>query len=127
MYTKEGSKELDEAIKSLKRDYPNEKDCKVIKKAGYNTEVYKIEIGTLLYAVKLYRKAKENEIPGVRELSRANWMSSSQFKRWATVVDNWGDSQTPECIFYVRIHLNDQMSAKDVNLIERYFYKLVIQ
>ena len=72
-------------------------------------------------------KAKENEIPGVRELSKANWMSSSQFKRWATVVDNWGDSQTPECIFYVRIHLNDQMSAKDVNLIERYFYKLVIQ
>ncbi len=72
-------------------------------------------------------KAKEDEIPGVRKLSNANWISPNQFKRWATVIDNWGDSQTPECIFYVKIHLNDQMSAKDVNLIERYFYKLVIQ
>ena len=72
-------------------------------------------------------EAKEVEIPGVRELSSAGWVSPTQFKRWAKVVDNWGDSQSPQCIFYVRIHLNDQMSAKDVNLIERYFYKLVIQ
>tara|TARA_B100000676_G_scaffold213101_1_gene209508 strand:- start:576 stop:1325 length:750 start_codon:yes stop_codon:yes gene_type:complete len=71
-------------------------------------------------------KAKEDEIPGVKELADAGWLSPSTFRKWATVVDNWGDNQTPQCIFYVRIHLADKMSAKDVTLIERYFYKLVV-
>ena len=31
---------------------------------------------------------------GVKELADAGWLSPSTFKKWASVVDNWGDNDT---------------------------------